>query len=116
MPVYTEILQKEDRVFKGINISLIWLTWFFQTFFMLIIMLNFLIAVITSTYERVVNYQKIISYQHKAELNHETFALMSFFGDLPEYKFLIFSTSKKAGTLEDDQFSEIADLLKNYIF
>ena len=40
---------------------------------MLIIMLNFLIAVITSTYERVMNYQKIISYMHKAELNVEVF-------------------------------------------
>ena len=102
MPVYTEILAKEDQLFKSINITLIWVTWFFQTFFMLIIMLNFLIAVITSTYERVMNYQKIISYQHKAELNYETFALMSFFGELEEYKFLIFSTSKKATTLEDD--------------
>jgi hypothetical protein len=36
---------------------------------------------------------------------------MSFFGDLPEYKFLVFSTKKKATTLEDDQFSEIAGLL-----
>jgi hypothetical protein len=62
MPVYTEILQKDDQLFKSINITLIWATWFFQTFFMLIIMLNFLIAVITSTYERVMNYQKIIAY------------------------------------------------------
>lgn len=116
MPVYTNILAKEDELFMSINIFLIWAVWFFQTFFMLIIMLNFLIAVITSTYERVMNYQKIISFQHKAELNYETFALMSFFGDLPEYKFIVFSFSRKATTLEDDQFYEIADLLKSYIF
>ena len=94
MPVYTEILAKEDQVFKSINITLIWITWYFQTFFMLIIMLNFLIAVITSTYERVVNYQKIISYMHKAELNAETFSLMSYFSELPEFKYIVFTTSK----------------------
>jgi hypothetical protein len=69
---------------------------------MLVIMLNFLIAVITSTYERVMNYQKIISYMHKAELNSETFQLMRFFYTLEEYRFIIFSTSKQSSTLEDD--------------
>ena len=73
MPMYGKILEKEDSYFKTFNIALIWICWFFQTFFMLIIMLNFLIAVITSTYERVMNYQKIISYMHKAELNVEIF-------------------------------------------
>jgi hypothetical protein len=79
-------------------------------------MLNFLIAVISSTYVRVLNYQKIISYMHKAELNVETFQLISFFVSLEEYRFIVFSTSKQAGTLEDDQFSEIVDLLKKFIF
>ena len=41
---------------------------------------------------------------------------MRFFGELPEYKFLVLSTSKKATTLEDDQFSEIANLLMSYMF
>ena len=50
MPVYNDILAKEDKLFVSINVILIWVVWFFQTFFMLIIMLNFLIAVITSTY------------------------------------------------------------------
>ena len=102
MPMYGNILAKEDSIFKSINIALIWICWFFQTFFMLIIMLNFLIAVITSTYERVMNYQKIISYMHKAELNVENFQLISFFYSLEEYRFIVFSTSKQAGTLEDD--------------
>ena len=73
MPMYGNILAKEESYFKDINIVLIWILWFAFTFFMLVIMLNFLIAVITSTYERVMNYQKIISYMHKAELNVETF-------------------------------------------
>jgi hypothetical protein len=102
MPMYSHIIEKPDSFFKTFNISLIWICWFSQTFFMLIIMLNFLIAVITSTYERVMNYQKIISYMHKAELNVENFQLISFFYSLECYRFIVFSTSKQVGTLEDD--------------
>ena len=72
MPMYAP-LKEDDSMFRSINVTLIWICWFFQAFFMLVIMLNFLIAVITSTYERVMNYQKIISYMHKAELNMENF-------------------------------------------
>jgi len=46
MPTYNNILKREDSIFKTINIVLIWFCWFIQTFFMLVIMLNFLIAVI----------------------------------------------------------------------
>jgi hypothetical protein len=52
MPKYEKISEKDDSIFKDINIYLIWLVWFIQTFFMLVIMLNFLIAVITSNYEQ----------------------------------------------------------------
>jgi hypothetical protein len=116
MPMYGKIMAKEGSIFNSIHIILIWICWFVQIIFMFIIMLNFLIAVISSTYVRVLNYQKIISYVHKAELNVETFQLISFFMSLEEYRFIVFSTSKQAGTLEDDQFSEIIDLLKKFIF
>ena len=119
IPKYSKILQMEDSVFKSLNIALIWICLFMQTFFMLVIMMNFLIAVITSTYERVMNYQVIISYQHKAELNDEIFTLkrvFSFFFRMEEYKFIVFSSSKLAGTLEDDQFTDIIDLIKKFIF
>ena len=56
MPVYTKILERPHTIFTTINIFLIWFVWFVQTFFMLVIMLNFLIAVITSTYDRVINF------------------------------------------------------------
>lgn len=37
--------------------------------FMIIILLNYLIAVIAQAYERVVNQRTIYSYVHKAEIN-----------------------------------------------
>ena len=54
MPKYNNLVAKKNGgIFKAINIFLIWLCWFIQTFFMLVVMLNFLIAVITSNYEKV---------------------------------------------------------------
>ena len=112
MPMYTKILEQEDSIFKGINIALIWLIWFLQSFFMLVIMTNFLIAEITSTYERVINYQKIISFQHKADLNEECCQLMGVFSNLPEYKIIVLSTSKEAIRLEDNIIEEAVENLK----
>ena len=47
---------------------------------MLIIMMNFIIAVITTTYAKYVVYQKTITYKNKADLNMEFFELMNLFG------------------------------------
>ena len=76
-PVYTKLLEKEDSIFKSINILLIWVCWLCQTFLMLIVMLNFLIAVITDNYNSVAKKQLIYGYLHKAQLNHETYMLLS---------------------------------------
>lgn len=50
-------------------IGLAWGIWLFQAMFMVIVLLNYLIAVISQAYERVVNQRKIYSYIHKAEIN-----------------------------------------------
>ena len=62
MPMYRSLLKREDSTFKNINLILIWLFWFMQVFFILVIMTNFLIAVITTTFDGVMNRQKIVSY------------------------------------------------------
>ena len=82
---------------------------------MIVIMLNFLIAVITSTYERVNNYQKIISFKHKAELNKDCYILIRCFKELPEYKLIVFSTSKEATTVDDNVLEEAVVDLKRYV-
>ena len=53
MPIYTNILEEENSYMSIVNIILIWFIWGIQTFFMLVVMTNFIIAMITSTFERV---------------------------------------------------------------
>lgn len=62
---------------------------------MIIILLNFLIAVITESYEEVATKQSIYTYLHKAELNEECYSMMSYFLQMDTYKVVVFSYNKE---------------------
>ena len=81
---------------------------------MLVIMLNFLIAVITSNYEQTMILQKLIGYRHKAELNYEIYMLVNIFKKMDEYKCIVFQCSKSNEGYEDE-FDEKFDSLKKFI-
>jgi hypothetical protein len=125
MPGYTKITTElkddPDNFFAKLNISLLWVTWYCQTFFMIVIMLNFLIAVITSTYERVINLQNQIRYKHKADLNEEFFILMHYlsklssFAKLDEFKVIIFSNDKEDGLQGEDQAIDMLESIKKTV-
>lgn len=53
LPQYPTIMKQPDTFLRKMNIALIWTTWYTQTFVMIVVMLNFIIAVINATYERV---------------------------------------------------------------
>ena len=57
-------------------VSLVWGIWLFQAMFMIIILLNYLIAVIAQAYERVVNQRSIYGFIHKAEINLDYHQIM----------------------------------------
>lgn len=85
---------------------------------MFVIMTNFNIAQITSTYERVRGLEKKISYELKAEMNHETYMLLAIFTTLPSYRCIIFANTKnsqgKQTELLDDQFDQLKkSIMKN---
>ena len=73
---------------------------------MIIILLNFLIAVITETYEEVATKQSIYTYVHKASLNEEIYHIISFFFRMKQYKVVVFSFNKElaasGGTAGED--------------
>lgn len=52
-------------------IVIIWLVWLLEIFFVLIILLNFLIAIISQSYEEVMLKSLMNKYHHRAELNRE---------------------------------------------
>ena len=110
MPNYKNILAQHEANPSNwhiLNIGLIWMTWYTMTFVMLVIMLNFTIAVITSTYERVSSDQKIISFKHRADLSLEIFELLSLFGILSEFKILLFSNNKDEAMMFSDDMQVV---------
>ena len=63
------------RFTSQMMIGLVWFLWLFNQFFMLIILLNFLIAVISASYDDVQSTQKVNEYNYKCELNFECMLL-----------------------------------------
>ena len=59
---------------------LIWFVWFMNQFIIVIILLNFLIAVISQSYENVMNSKSIMKYQDMAALNKEAYQFMNHWG------------------------------------
>lgn len=62
---------------------------------MLVIMLNFIIAIIDQTYISVNRDKNIFVYMNKAELNQECYQLMKYFKKLEPMRVILFSTSKQ---------------------
>lgn len=100
LPKYNLILAKPPSWQKDVNIFLIWFLWYFQTFMMLVVMLNFLIAVITQTYKEVQDQAKQIYYAMKADINLKWLELMYILGRANE-EFTIILLSKQAQEEEE---------------
>lgn len=118
MPQYGRLLTPEETIPNytvAANVTLIWLMWYVQSFFMLVVLTNFIIAVITNTYNQVIVMQRIISYRHKADLNVEIFELFNLFNKLEKFQLLLFSSGKEFTELNEDYMAEILGQLKKFI-
>jgi len=102
------------QVQKHVIIALIWFVWLFNQFLNLIIMLNFLIAVISQVYEAVVSNQEQLNYKHKAELNHEFFMLRKFARQTQEYRILVFSLDKDEAHQAADEWLDFVEAVKAF--
>ena len=58
---------------RAIMIYIIWIVWFLNGLVQVIMLLNFLIAVISQTYESVVSQQIIYTFTDRAEINLKYF-------------------------------------------
>lgn len=82
VPTYTYWIEKHDEAPRTSHaaIMVLWLIWDIQIFIMLIMLLNFLIAIVSQTYEDVMDKHDQISYLFRAELNRECRVILNFFG------------------------------------
>ena len=82
-----------DGEVNMVMIYLIWLMWLLNAVFLLILLLNFLIAVISQTYERVSSQRIIYTYTYKAEKNFDYYQIIDLFKKRRGIKYLVFVSS-----------------------
>ena len=88
-------------------------TWFFfiaNIFIMQIVLLNFLIAEVSMTYDRIKNMGPCLMFQKKHELNFFVQKCLKYYGKYDPFTALIFK-SPTAVEGEDDQYND----LKTYV-
>ena len=116
MPRYPKLLLKEDNFQRSMNIYLIWLLWYTQTFCMLVVLLNFIIAVINETYNLVKNDQVLINYADKAELNKECYEILSFLKKHAEFSVIRFTVNKQDDKSGEDPNLQVINEVNNFIY
>ena len=99
---------------KELFIYLIWIVWFFNQLIMLIILMNFLIAVITQSYENVMNKQIIHKYRLVCDLNRKCLLNYYYIGSLKDYDCLILTTKTEMEE-ENDEWKGFVQTLKKFI-
>ena len=92
---------------------LIWGFWIINQYMNLIILLNFLIALVSEIYAAVMAKQETVIYQTRADMNREYYLNNRFYGILTPIRVLVFSTNKELLQEEEeevvDQFAEISE-------
>jgi len=64
VPRYNKMLEKDKYDLSGkSNVVFIWILWFMYSFFMNMMMINFIVAVVMTTYDRVLLLQRIIAFK-----------------------------------------------------
>lgn len=63
--------QTEATAVVNVIVVLIWVHWLLTQFLVLIILLNFLIAIVALAFDEVIDSEKIVTYEQRAQLNLE---------------------------------------------
>lgn len=96
-------------------IYLLWFFWFINIFLMLIILLNFLIAVISATYEKVNSQKTNYTYKDKSEMNEECCTILKSLYNKGEVKMICFTYDKKLTIIQESDFKEVIDEIKKNV-
>ena len=97
-------------------ISLIWTFWVLHQFMIVIILLNFLIAVLSQSYEMVMSKASISTYLHRCELNMECLRVQAHIGLLePINLFTIACADSHEGDEGSDEWLGFVSEVKKFI-
>ena len=93
-------------------IFFIWCVWLIHQFVILILLLNFLIAIVSQSYEEVMQKTDFFIYNQRLELNRETIVLLDVLGKLPNFNSLIMASMRDESSA-DEASLELKGLVTN---
>lgn len=96
-------------------IYFIWILWFLNQFFNLIILLNFLIAIVSQSYDRVISESINYQYSHKSELNEETQRFFKVFRKPARFDIMCIVSSHEDDVNKADEILGLSYTIKDYV-
>jgi hypothetical protein len=97
-------------------IALIWFVWVMHQFVVLILLLNFLIAIVSQSYENVMQKTDFFIYNQRLELNRETILLLDVMGRLRNFNSLVIATLSDETRADEDgaEWKGLVTNMKDY--
>lgn len=95
-------------------ITIIWLIWFANAFFVFIILLNFLIAIISQSFEEVMSKSLNFQYKHSAELNRECQLIRNAFNLRTNYDIFLLTTASFKQD-QNQEWSGFVNAIRRYV-
>ena len=93
-------------------IYLIWTVWFLNQFFCMIMLLNFLIAIISEEYASINTYSSHFLYSRRKELNYESLTVYNYFNKLPDFNTLIVWSNPESDPIGT---KDISSVIKSFV-
>ena len=118
VPIYGFWLNKDGRTntfTQGALVWIIWVTWFTNQWFIFIILLNFIIAIISHSYDSVMAKATKFRYLQRADMNLECRIVMKFFSLLNKMDQFVLAAHQEEEEQEDDEFGGFVKTIEKYV-
>ena len=107
---------KSPEIASQIAIAIIWFFWFMNIYFMLIIMLNLLIAQVSQIFEKVMTQGKQSIYKERAQLNKLVFQILYLFQYQHLFEMIIIRKPQQASESFDyDSYITVSDRINRFV-
>lgn len=107
-----EGIRNPHSIIPNIMIGIGWTLWILNSFFINVIMMNFLIAIVFSSYDAVMSNSIQNRYSQKCEMNRECRLMLKFLGLNPRRDVFILSANT---TVDEDKWNGLVKTVKDSI-
>ena len=106
--------QTENPAVSSVMVYICWIIWMLNQFFILVILLNFLIAIICQSYEEVLSKQIVTKYTKKCELNRECRLLLRTLGGLQRFESFVL-TANVFASLDLQEWQGYVQTIRSFV-